>query len=43
LSKARDAEAMLEVLGTLKKKQPHLFSEPTFARVQRQLGAASVG
>lgn len=37
LSKARDADAMLEVLATLKKKQPHLFTAPTFARVRRHL------
>jgi len=37
LSKVRDADVMLEMLGKLKEAEPHLLSEHAFARLRRQL------
>jgi CHAD domain-containing protein len=37
LSPLRDADAMLNMLATLKKRNPQLFTEHTFARVRREL------
>ncbi len=37
LSPARDADAMLEILAKLKSRNPHLFSEHTFARARHRL------
>src|SRR5262245_7644819 len=39
LSRLRDADVMKEVLATLNRKNPRLFSEHTFARLQAQLKA----
>jgi CHAD domain-containing protein len=39
LSRLRDADVMKEVLATLNRKNPRLFSEHTFARLQAQLTA----
>ena len=39
LSRLRDADVMKEVLATLNRKNPRLFSEHTFARLQAQLSA----
>jgi len=37
LSPARDSDAMVEILAKLKSRNPHLFSEHTFARARRRL------
>src|SRR5213596_972790 len=39
LSRLRDADAMLQVLGELKQKNPDLFTEHAYARARRQLKA----
>jgi CHAD domain-containing protein len=39
LSRLRDADVMKETLSTLNRKNPRLFSEHTFARLQAQLNA----
>jgi CHAD domain-containing protein len=39
LSRLRDADVMKEALATLNEKNPRLFSEHTFARLQAQLSA----
>ncbi len=39
LSRLRDADAILEALHALKRRNPHVFSEHTFARVRRLLAS----
>jgi len=39
LSGLRDADAMIEILSKLRSRNPHLFSEHTYARVRRQLSS----
>src|SRR5262245_1897365 len=39
LSKVRDADAMLEILGKLKRMSPAVFDEHTVARLRRRLDA----